>query len=134
MVNHSTETFCCLNCFNDEEIQDCISSADQTGDCDYCRSREINVAQVDEVAEFIKAGIERVYEDAAEHIPHDSGEGGYQFPTKTITDILTDEWAGIFGEGLGDPAQLIDDFGIDDGTPYVRQDPFGPASGEHVQR
>lgn len=96
MANRPQDKFCCVNCFDDAEIQDFINSADQTGDCDYCGSKKVIIAEVCEVGRFIKGGIERVYEDAAEHVPHDSGEGGYQFPTETIRDILNDAWSWIF--------------------------------------
>lgn len=122
------ESQCCVECFaeSESEIREFIEGFNETGNCDYCGSRRTFVADVSEVAKFLKDGMERVYEDAAEHVGYDSGEGGYQLPTESIDDIL--EGWDVFSEKLDDPSDLLSDFNFDN-TPYVRKDPYGPVSG-----
>ncbi len=116
--------YCCVKCFSVEEIQKFIEDFDEIDACDYCGSKHVCVRPVDEVGEFVLGGFLRKHEDAAHHVSYCSAEGGYQLPTNTITQILIDEE--IFGDDLDDPYLLIEDLVDDDGTPYVRQDPYGP--------
>lgn len=126
---------CCVKCFDEHCIQEFIRNHEQRGDCDYCGSEDVHIADVEEVAHFIREGVERVYEDAANRVAYESAEGGYQLPTTDMADILQWEWC-VFGEALDDPTELMKDLGCYDGTPYVRQDPYGPPSGgvEEISR
>jgi hypothetical protein len=125
-VVREDEMSCCVECFDEPEIKEFIEALEEVGDCDYCDSKGIYIAETSEVADFILEGVERVYEDAVEHVGFDSSEGGYQLTTTSIADIL--EGWGIFSERLDDPTDLLRDFNFDD-VPYVRQDPYGPVSG-----
>lgn len=118
---------CCVNCFSNEDISQFIESGSVVGNCDYCGGRNIYICDVDEVGRFIMKGIERYYEDAAMHVGYCSSEGGYLLPTQTVSEIL------LHGECIfetDDPRQLCEDLVQEDGTPYVRKDPYGPPSGE----
>ncbi len=119
---------CCVNCFSEPHINEFIRDEDTKGDCEYCNSKDVYINNVEDVGDFIIEGILRYYEDAAEQITYVSREGGYQYPTKSITEILLEE-EDIFGEALDDPTTLVDDFIDDDGTPYVRHDPYGSLPG-----
>jgi hypothetical protein len=125
---------CCVGCFDEPEIKNFIESFDTIGNCDYCGTKRTNVADISEVAQFIRKGVERVYEDAVHSVGWDSAEGGYQLATRDMQDIL--EGLGVFSDKLDDPTELLRDFGFFDGTPYVRKDPYGPLSGgeEEIQR
>ncbi len=127
-MNRNVDKLCCVNCFSEIEIQRFIEEFDEIGDCDYCGSEEIYVCEVDEVGEFIQNGIDRYYEDAARMVSYDSAEGGYLLPTMDIHDILLYEQE-IFSDVLEDPIQLADDLIPNDGTPYVRRNPYSPESG-----
>ena len=120
---------CCTDCFSEPEIKEFIESDGIIGDCDYCSSKNVYVCPVLDVGGFIMEGIERHYEDAANQVSYVSSEGEYLLPTKEVDDILLwDE--GIFGDSLEDPTSLLEDLVSNDGTAYVRRDPYGPPSGE----
>lgn len=120
---------CCSNCFSESEIIKFIESYHVIGDCDYCGSKNVNVCAVEDVGHFIMQGVERYYEDAANQVSYVSADGGYQLPTLDIEDILLEEQC-IFGDSLDDPHVLLEDLVSNDGTPYVRRDPYGPPSGD----
>lgn len=123
------DKFCCTNCFSESVIRNFIESKDTLGDCDYCKSKNIHIYDAQDVGEFIMEGVERHYEDAANQVAYESSEGGYQLSTFDILEILI--WKEeIFGELLDDPNPLLDDLVSNDGTPYVRKDPYGPPSGK----
>ena len=121
--------YCCINCFSDSEIKRFIESYERIGNCDYCQSSNVHIGDVDDVGHFIMEGFERYYENAANQVGYDSSDDGYQLPTSDIAEILLYEEA-IFGETLNDPDSLLKDLVINDGTPYVRKDPYGPPSGD----
>jgi len=118
--------FCCVDCFDEQEIRNFIEYSETIGNCDYCKTKKTNIAEVSEVADFIRQGLERVYEDAVHSVGWESREGGYQLPTTDMEDILSAGW-GIFSAKLDDPTDLLRDFGFFDGIPYVRKDPYGPS-------
>ncbi len=120
---------CCKNCFSESEIIKFIESHDIIGDCDYCGSRDVNICPVEDVSDFVMQGIERYYEDAANQVSYVSADGGYQLSTLDIEDILIEEQS-IFSDSLDDPHILLEDLVSNDGTPYVRKDPYGPPSGD----
>ena len=123
------ENSCCINCFSESNIREFIESEDILGDCDYCNSTNVHICNVGDVGQFIKEGFERYYEDAANQVGYESSEGGYLLPTQDIAEILLEE-EDIFGENLDDPYPLLENLVSNDGTPYVRKDPYGPPSGE----
>jgi hypothetical protein len=120
---------CCTNCFSDSEIQKFIESEEKIGNCSYCKSKKVHTCNVNDVGEFIMEGFLRYYEDAANQVGYCSSDGGYQLPTSDIADILLYQEE-IFGDALNDPDVLLKDLVINDGTPYVRKDPYGPPSGD----
>lgn len=120
--------YCCVKCFSEEEIQKFIEKFDEMGVCDYCGNKDVDVAPVEDVGEFVLEGFLRKYEDATHHVSYCSAEGGYQLPHNSITEILQDEE--IFGDDLDDPSSLIEDLVDDDGTPYVSKNPYGPLDEE----
>ena len=120
---------CCRNCFSESEIIKFIESDEIIGNCDYCESKDVNVCDVVDVGKFIMEGVERLYEDAANQVSYVTSEGGYQLPTQDIAEILLEEEY-IFGDSLDDPYPLLEDLVSNDGTAYVRKDPYGPPSGD----
>ncbi|MBW2066110.1 MAG: RES domain-containing protein [Deltaproteobacteria bacterium] len=123
------DNYCCINCFSNSEIKRFIESKKEIGDCDYCGSQDVHIREVEEVGSFIMEGVLRYYEDAANQVSYISSEGGYQLPTSDIHEIISDEEA-IFSGRLDDPTELLNDLVTNDGTPYVRKDPYGPPSGD----
>ena len=123
----NNDKVCCLKCFSDPYIRDYVKESENLGECDYCECTSIYVRSVKEVGEFVFEGILKKYEGAVESVAYESAEGGYQLPTETLDEILMRE--DMFGEDLDDPQFLIKDLVLLDGTPYVRQDPYGPIEG-----
>jgi len=68
---------------------------------------------------------EKKYEDAANSVGYSSADGGYLLPTQTIGEILIDDEM-IFSDKVGDPYPLLNGLVSEDGTAYVRKDPYGP--------
>jgi len=127
-TTHKNRKYCCIDCFSVSEIQEFIKEINLEGTCYYCRSRGVNIRDVEEVGEFVRVGFLRRYEDAAESVGYESKEGGYQLFTETIDEILIEKEE-IFGEALSDPLLLVEDLVGLNGTPYVRKDPYGPPEG-----
>ena len=123
------ENNCCVNCFSESEIINFITGNNKNGDCDYCKSINVNICNVKEVGDFVWTGLQRYYEDAAESVGYCSSEGGYLLPTNSIDELLINDLI-IFGDDLDDPRKLIEDLVTNDGTPYVRKSPYGPPSGQ----
>ena len=127
MKSTGTE-YCCPECFSDEAIQEFIRSTGSLANCDFCGSKNIDCAYVEDVGGFILKGVEKKYEDPANSVFHDSSEGGYDIEADFLEDILT--WQEeIFSEHLNDPHPLFEALISSDGTMYVRKDPYGPRSG-----
>ncbi len=120
---------CCARCFSEPLIQQFIEASENRGDCDYCGSTDVPFHNVDKVGEFVRAGVLRHYEDAANRVHYETAEGGYTMDTNTMTEILLSDFD-IFDSTHFDPGDLADDLADDDGTGYVRRDPYGPPSGE----
>lgn len=120
---------CCTRCFSEPLIQQFIENYEQVGGCDYCGSTDVHTCDVDEVGEFVRAGVLRYYEDAANNVHYESAEGGYTMDTATMTEILLYD-LDIFDSSHFAHSDLADILADDDGTGYVRRDPYGPPSGE----
>jgi hypothetical protein len=119
---------CCIECFDDYAIKEYIIGNEVKGNCDFCGSKSVNICKTDDVKKFIEKGFLRKYEHAGEHIAFESREGGYQYPTSFMDELLSDTEM-IFSYTLDDPTELLQYLVTYDNTPYVRQDPYGPTSG-----
>ena len=128
MVALENKKYCCVNCFSVSEIQEFIRKIELYGTCSYCGNKGVTIRDVEDVGLFVRDGVLRRYEDAAESVGYESREGGYGLSTQTIDEILMEE-ENIFGEALSDPRALVEDLVNIDWTPYVRKDPYGPPEG-----
>lgn len=129
------EELCCVNCFVEPAVKAFVEFSEVQGDCDFCGSVNVRVAPVSEVVDFIDTGIARKYEDAAEHIPDESAEGGYQWDTLSVGEILL-EHEQVFDDGCLDPeadlSDLIARVSSYYTVPLVTRHPFsGP--GDYVE-
>lgn len=122
------EKMCCVECFDYDGIKIYVQEVGNIGNCSYCGSHNVVVADVDTIGEFVKECFYKKYEDAANSVGYESAEGGYNLGTDTIDEILLYELA-IFSDKLQNPELLCDDLVNSDGTPFVRIDPYGPISG-----
>lgn len=111
---------CCVECFDDEFIQEHIKGFDVMGSCEYCKSENVYTADTANVGEVIRAGLERAYENVDQAgVRYDDGED--VFEVLNFGEV-------IFSERLhdkGDARELCQDllndsanFGSDEADPY----------------
>jgi hypothetical protein len=103
---------CCEHCFDEEHIVEFIRDFGIKGDCDYCSSKDVFIADLSDVGEFIRECISKAYEDvdASGGLYWDSEEKEYT-AGQYIEEILIDEYA-IFSEeklNIDEQRQLLDD-------------------------
>ena len=60
--------YCCINCFAVEDIQEFIRLFDTNGSCDFCNSSKVPIADVKDIRSFIRDGVNRYYENAANEV------------------------------------------------------------------
>jgi hypothetical protein len=113
--------YVCGKCFEDNCIKDFIKENAVSKKCSYCEdiSEEYIAADISEVANFIEAGLKSEYGDAAECLPWDSAEGGWQGTTYDTYDLLDEAELGIGHEELiNDLIRLLPD------NEWCEYDPF----------
>ena len=104
------DTMVCHTCLEPNEgIQRFAARNAREGLCDFCQ-RESMVAALDEVIIYIAERLSSEYDDAANHLPYDGREGGYQGVTYETYDILENVGLELEDESL---FQAIHD-GLDD--------------------
>lgn len=79
----------CGDHFNDAAIKKFIKKVGSANPCSYCLQLK-KTAALHKVAECMEEGLNYLYADAAEWLPYDSAEGGYQGKHFDTYDILTD--------------------------------------------
>jgi hypothetical protein len=91
--------------------------------CDYCgrKWKRTRAIELEDLLSFMRDRIEVEYEDAANSVGFDSGEGGYQLPTMDGYQLLDE-----FGIGWDlDNSKLRDDLAAEfSDTPWVHKYPY----------
>lgn len=82
----------CHNCIGDEFLKTVIIEADNEGICDYCNSQD-NVIELEELMNYIMAGICTKYSRAVDELGYDSREGGYLGETWDTYEVIYDDIA-----------------------------------------
>ncbi|MGG6447692.1 RES domain-containing protein [Pseudobacillus badius] len=78
---------CCVNCFKDPYIIDWISAEGYIGDCNYCKSEQLNVVEISILGEFIRKCLSKAYDNAStDDIPYHVHESMGEI--KTLKDVL----------------------------------------------
>jgi hypothetical protein len=102
---------CCELCFDEEHIINFIKDFNTKGDCDYCSSKDVYIADLSDVGEFIRECIGKAYENVdASGLYWDPEEKEYT-AGQFIDDILIDEYS-IFSEeklNVDEQRKLLDD-------------------------
>ena len=81
--------WCCENCFKEKNIVDFIIDSRDVGNCDYCKSKEVYVASLAIVGDFIREGISREYEPIDSYNSrYDPEEQGFNRYGDSIVEIL----------------------------------------------
>jgi len=84
--------YVCASCFDDSAIKAFIEECAEVEECSYCGrvSRKPIAAELEQVADFIGESIEREYDMAADWLPYESAQGGYQGAHWDTYDLLVD--------------------------------------------
>lgn len=86
-----SDTPVCAGCIDDADIQALIVDCDGEPGCAYCEQDDFPTAPLGVVADRVRECIEANYGRAAEQLPYESAEGGYQGRTWNTFEILYDE-------------------------------------------
>lgn len=87
-------SFVCGRCIGDGELRAFIRANAVSKECSFCGRRsmaKLIAADANSIASLVEAYVLDEYEDAAEHVPYESAEGGYQARTMTTDELLTEE-------------------------------------------
>lgn len=120
--------FVCAECIEDGAIKRYIIKSATHSKCSYCNACGANICvELDDLLSFIGKGINRHYEDPANEVPYDSGEGGYLIEP-------TDGWDLICGLGITENNELFDDLSSAFcGNHYVPKKPLSPREHERLR-
>ena len=82
----------CEQCFDDLGISEFIENNAVSKKCYFCgASADVPIAaSIQEVADYINECIKKEYDDAANEVPYNSREGGYQLPTWDSYELLSE--------------------------------------------
>jgi hypothetical protein len=88
--NYSALEPVCAKCFGDEDIVQFIDDFDGPAGCSFCGGDDAPTAPLNDVAEHVRECLMRFYGFAADHLPYESAEGGFQAPHWDTYDLLFD--------------------------------------------
>ena len=76
---NQSDQFVCANCFEDTGIQGFIEKNKVDAVCSFCDGKfdDVSVASLEEVAKYIDCCLRYEYDDAVNHLFHESREDGY---------------------------------------------------------
>ena len=81
----------CSSCFADSDLRSWIRSNNGPRGCDACGGYDSPTISLGEICEFIEGSIGKYWGLAAEQLPYESAEGGYQGRTWDTAEIVFDE-------------------------------------------
>lgn len=84
----------CADCFRDGALVRYVEEHATSYECDYCgrkSKRRPIAAPVDDVMEYIDAGVKSEWGDPNDELPYESREGGFQGNTLDAEDLVADE-------------------------------------------
>lgn len=87
----SSTWYVCSSCFADPDIRAWIRSENGPRGCDACGGYDSPTTQLGEICEFIEGHIEKFWGRAAEQLPYESAEGGYQGSTWDTAEIVFED-------------------------------------------
>src|SRR6266850_1076071 len=87
------DLYVCADCFEDPGIRACVDDNLSANACSFCAASadEPIAADLDAVAEYINTCLYKEYDDAANCLPFESREGGYQGTTWDRHELLEHE-------------------------------------------
>lgn len=87
-------TYICTRCIGGEDLRRWMRAHLVSHACTFCgreKAQRMIAVDADALVEVIADYIGQEYEDAAEHVPYESAEGGYQARTQTTDELLYEE-------------------------------------------
>lgn len=88
------EVFVCAKCFDDPDLTRWVEDVDGPPGCSFCHKADAPTAPFDQIAAHIRIRLELFYGKAADQLPYESREGGYQAWHTTTLELLV-EYVGI---------------------------------------
>lgn len=58
------DEYCCKECFNNQHIEEFIVSFDNIGECDYCKSTDVYIVQIETLGNFLRENLSKSYVNA----------------------------------------------------------------------
>ncbi|HYU54291.1 MAG TPA: HEPN-associated N-terminal domain-containing protein [Gemmatimonadaceae bacterium] len=113
----------CGVCLSEPDYLSNLIAANATAtECSYCGrvTEEPSAMLMEDLIDVISGAVSEEYEDAADSVPYESAEGGYQMTTYTSDELLYG--MGLFSrsrELMRDIADALPDYA------WVERDPFG---------
>src|SRR5690349_18440155 len=111
----------CHSCVEEDYLAEHIRANAAHDSCSYCHRTLSHPIAIpfDDLMAIIAETVDREYEDAANSVPYDSREGGYQLPTLDTAEML-------YELGLGSPSDVLmrDIMNALPDVPWVTHDPM----------
>lgn len=108
--------YVCSSCFEEEGMCQFIECNAESKVCDFCGNvdEQSIAADVDEVGHHLRRCVEREYANAADHLDHESAEGGYQGLHWDSYDLIHNELEIVLpnddsGDLIRRPVHSLDD-------------------------
>lgn len=123
--------YVCSSCFGDPAIKEYIEENSVGSECSFCEEvHERNISiPIDNLIRYMRICVSREYDNAAEWLPYESSEGGYQGETIDAWDLIVHELEIELPEDKdGELLQCLSD-GFSDHE-WCKEDPYGPSSME----
>jgi HEPN superfamily RES-like protein/RES domain-containing protein len=122
----AAEKFVCMECFTDPSLKSVVEDAVESKVCTFCgrQSDEEIAAPLESIAEHVLDCLHQHYDEAANCLPFESAEGGYQGETFDADGVLYD--AGL-EDCIADGREALlaaISAAVDDGTTWCERDPF----------
>lgn len=81
-------TTVCPECFDNADLSSRIKDGGEPGTCTYCDTERASVLPLHEIARFIEDRMSAFHSKAAENLPWEGREGGYQAPHYDTAECL----------------------------------------------
>lgn len=81
----------CARCFDDKDLSELIEGIDEPPGCDFCGEADAPTARFEDVADHIRERLHEFYGMAADQLPYESREGGYQGWHTSTWELLVED-------------------------------------------
>jgi len=109
---------CCEKCFDDEYITQFIIDSKYRGNCNYCGSKKVYVAETSDVGQFIREGINRAYENVDESGMYWDSEEKVYTEGEHVSELLIHTHCIFSDEVLDKQEDLLNDLLSDSGPSW----------------